>query len=142
MDRNDRNIEDLFRTLFEQFAVIPTPGLWNKIQAKISWKQFLSFGLNSFNVFYLALIIALAGAGTYLLLSRPIPQGITENSEIIPSSQAIQPEPTHDQVISRQGKIAAVKKTPGPIEPASVKKTGTEPASRAASRQDVSNDKT
>jgi PKD repeat protein len=142
MDRNDRNIEDLFRTLFEQFTVNPTPGLWNKIQAKISWKQFLSFGLNSFNVYYLALIFALAGAGTYLLLSRPIPQGITENSEIIPSSQAIQPEPTHDQVISRQGKIAAVKKAPGPIEPASVKKTGTEPASRAASRQDVSNDKT
>ena len=119
MDRKDRNIEDLFRTLFEQFTVNPTPGLWNKIQAKISWKQFLSFGFNSFNVYYLALIFALAGAGTYFLLSRPIPQGITENSEITPPSQAIQPAPTHDQVISRQGQIAAVEKAPGHIEPAS-----------------------
>ena len=59
MSRNDRNIEELFRTLFEQFTVNPSPGLWQKVHAKVKWKQFLSFGLNSFNVYYLALMLAL-----------------------------------------------------------------------------------
>ncbi len=142
MYRNDRNIEELFRTMFEHFTVYPTLGLWKKIQAKITWKQFLSSGLNSFNIYYLALIIALAGAGTYFMLSRTVPRDITENSEIIPSSQAIQPEPAYDMVISRKDHIAAVVEAPGSVGSTPVKKAGAEPASRTATRQKKSNDKT
>jgi len=142
MNRNDRNIEELFRTLFEHFTVNPTPGLWKKIQAKITWKQFLSSGLNSFNIYYLALIITLAGAGTYFMLSRTGPREITENSEIIQSSQAIQPEPTYDKVISHKDQIAAIVEATGSVESTPVKKSGTEPASRAATLQKKSNDNT
>jgi gliding motility-associated-like protein len=141
MNRNDRNIEELFRTLFEQFTVNPTPGLWKKIQAKITWKQFLSFGLNSFNVYYLALIIALAGAGVYFMLSSAEFQEITAESEIIPSSQAIQPKPIYDRVISREDHIAAVVKAPESFESTPVKKVGTEPASRTNTRQNIPTDK-
>ena len=142
MNRIDKNIEELFRTLFEHFTVNPTPGLWKKIQARITWKEFLSFGLNSFNVYYLALIMALTGAGTFFMLSRTFPREITVNNDIIPSSQAIQPEPTYDQVISREDHIAAVVEVPVSVETAGVKKAGTEPASRPPSRQKESNDKT
>lgn len=142
MYRNYRNIEELFRTLFEQFTVNPTPGLWKKVQGKIVWKQFLSFGLNSFNVYYLALIITLAGAGAYFMLSRTDLPGIIEKSEIIPSPQAIPPEPTIDRVISREDQIAAVAEAPGSVESTPVKKAGTEPASRTATRQKESNDNT
>ena len=142
MNRNDKNIEELFRTLFEKFKVNPTPGLWKKIHAKIIWKEFLSFGLNSFNVYYMALIMALAGAGTFFILSRTFPREINVNNKILPSSQAIQPEPTYEQVISREDHIAAVVEVPVSVETVRVKKTGTEPASRPPSRQKEFNDKT
>jgi gliding motility-associated-like protein len=70
MDRRDQNIEELFRTLFQKFTVNPTPGLWKKVQARIAWKQFLSLSLNSFNIYYLAVLMALAGSGTYFLLNQ------------------------------------------------------------------------
>lgn len=70
MDRRDQNIEDLFRTLLQQFTVNPSPGLWKKVQARIAWKHFLSYSLNSFNIYYLALIVALVGSGTYFLLDQ------------------------------------------------------------------------
>ena len=142
MNRNDKNIEELFRKLFEQFKVNPTPGLWKKIHAEIIRKEFLSFGLNSFNVYYLALIMGLAGAGTFFLLSRTFPREISVNNEIIQSSQAKQPEPTYDQVISREDHVAAVVEVPVSVETIRVKKTGTGPASRSPSRQEESNDKT
>jgi len=142
MNRNNKNIEELFRTLFEQFKVNPTPGLWKKIHARIIWKEFLSFGLNSFNVYYLALIMALAGAGTFFMLSRTLPREINVNNKILPSSHTIQPEPTYDQVISREDYIAAVVEVPVSVESARVKKTGTEPASRPPSREKETNDKT
>lgn len=135
MNRNDRNIEELFRTLFQQFTVNPSPGLWRKVQAKIFWKQFLFFGMNSFNVYYLALIMAIAGAGFYYMLSRPAPDGISENSDIISSSQAVQPEPTQDQVISRKDQVAAVAETLGTIESTPLKEESIKPAIPLARRQ-------
>jgi gliding motility-associated-like protein len=142
MNRNDRNIEDLFRTLFEQFRVNPTPGLWKNIQGKVAWKQFLSFGLNSFNVYYLALIIALGGAGAYFMFSRNDLPGITEKNEIAPSPQAIPPEPTHVQVISRQDHIAAVAKVPGSVGSTPVKEAVSEPAPGTDNPQEKTTHKT
>ncbi len=142
MYRNDKNIEELFRTLFEQFTVNPTPGLWKTIQAKIAWKQFMSFGLNSFNVYYLALILAVAGAGTYFMLSRTVPREITENSGIIPSGQAIQSEPADEPLISREDHISAVAEVPVPARSTPVIKIGAKPASRTDKPQQKPGDET
>jgi gliding motility-associated-like protein len=142
MNRNNRNIEDLFRTLFEQFTVNPTPGLWKNIQGKIAWKQFLSFGLNSFNVYYLALIIALGGAGAYFMLSRNDLLEISDNNITIPSAQAIPPEPTRDQVIPRFDHISAAAKEPGSVGSRPLKKTASEPAPATGTRQQKSTHKT
>ncbi len=139
MNWKDRNIEELFRTLFQQFTVNPSPGLWRKVQAKIFWKQFLSFGMNSFNVYYLALIMAVAGAGTYFMLSRPAPNRISENSDILPSSQALQPEPTQDQVISQKTQVAETLAT---NESKPSKKESIEPATPPARRQKETDDNT
>ncbi len=142
MNRNDRNIEELFRRLFEQFTVNPTPGLWSKIQGKIAWKQFLSFGLNSFNVYYLALIISLGGAGAYFMLSRYDLQGMTEKNEIISSPQAMPTEPAYDPLIHRQDHIAVVAKAPGSVESIPDKKAAGEPVPGTGTGQKKSSHRT
>jgi PKD repeat protein len=71
MSRNNLNIEDLFRTQMDSYKVDPSPGLWKKVQTQILWKQFLSFSLQTFNVYYLVAAVTLAGIGGYLLLSPP-----------------------------------------------------------------------
>ena len=71
MRRNNLNIEDLFRTQMDSYKVDPSPGLWKKVQTQILWKQLLSFSLQTFNVYYLAAAVALAGIGGYLILSPP-----------------------------------------------------------------------
>ncbi|MFC2112458.1 PKD domain-containing protein [Bacteroidota bacterium] len=72
-------MEDLFRTQMESFKVDPSPGLWQKVHSKILLKQFFSFSLQTFNVYYLAAAISLAGIGTIALLSQPEP-GIQEET--------------------------------------------------------------
>jgi hypothetical protein len=142
MNRNDRNIEELFRTLFEQFTVNPTPGLWQKVQAKVRWKQFLSFGLNSFNVYYLALMLALAGTGAYFLLPLAEARGMKNNNEAMPDSQESPPEPTYDRVISREDPLAAVVELPVSVEPPPVNTAGiAKPASQASIMEKESENK-
>lgn len=69
MSRNDLNMEDLFRSRMESYTVDPSPGLWQKVHAKILWKQFFGFSFQTFNVYYLAAALSLAGLGTYALLT-------------------------------------------------------------------------
>ncbi len=71
MSRNDLNIEDLFRTQMETYQVDPSPGLWQKVHSRILWKQFLGFSFQTFNVYYLAAVLSLAGLGIFALLSGP-----------------------------------------------------------------------
>ncbi len=58
-------MEDVFRAQMEAFRMEPSPGLWQKVHAKLVWKQFLSFSFQSFNVYYLAAAVAVAGIGAY-----------------------------------------------------------------------------
>lgn len=62
-------MEDLFRTQMDSYKVDPSPGLWQKLSIKILLKQFFSFSLQTFNMYYLAAAISLAGFGTYMLFS-------------------------------------------------------------------------
>ena len=71
MSRNDLNMEELFRSQMESYSVDPSPGLWQKVHAKILWKQFLSFSFQTFNVYYLAAAISVAGLGSFALLYNP-----------------------------------------------------------------------
>jgi len=74
MSRNDQHMEDLFRTGLGSYKLDPSPGLWQKVHSKILWKQFLTFSFQTFNVYYLAAVVLLAGIGAYTLLSdRKIP---------------------------------------------------------------------
>lgn len=136
MSRIERNIEDLFRTLFEQFKVNPTQGLWKQIQARITWNQFLSFSLNSFNVYYLAAAITLAGAGAYFMLPSTGSQMISEAAGFISAENVVTlAEPATDQDFVREhpptGEQAPVEK----VEATTVKVADTQSSSRTATEQ-------
>ena len=62
-------MEDMFRTQMESYKLDPSPGLWQKVHSKILWKQFLTFSFQTFNVYYLAAAISLAGIGIYAFLA-------------------------------------------------------------------------
>jgi gliding motility-associated-like protein len=117
MSRTERNIEDLFRTLFEHFTVNPTPGLWKKIQSKIAWKQFLSFNLNTFNIFYLGVAIAVAGTGMYFLFTP------TGSADISQSAEFSAPEHTPPHVVSATAEaVVRNERTAGNEAPAAASK--------------------
>ena len=69
MSRNNVNMEDHFRSQFENYSVDPSPGLWSKVQAKILWKQFFSFRVKNFNVYYLTAALVLITGGVLLISS-------------------------------------------------------------------------
>lgn len=97
MSMNDQHIEKLFRTQAGSYKVDPSPGLWQKVHARILWKQFLTFNLQTFNVYYLAAVITLAGIGSYALLSGLKDTG--QEPGLIPSQAAemeYQAEPSQD----------------------------------------------
>ena len=142
MNRQDNNIEELFRTLFDQFTVNPTPGLWKKVQGRIAWKQFLSFGLNSFNVYYLVLIVGLAGAGIYYGFSRSVRENITEEQITVPPAPPVQPEPVVVQAASSEGQIQASEDAPGSALPAGAAEAASASGTDIPNRPEASGDRT
>lgn len=58
----NNNIEDLFKSEFENHSITPRPGVWKNIEKQMAIKRFMSFDRSNFNVYYLA-------AGVLLLIS-------------------------------------------------------------------------
>lgn len=59
---NNNNIEDLFKNKLEGFSTKPSDNLWLKINRKLAFKEFLKFNPAKFNIYYIALITAIAAA--------------------------------------------------------------------------------
>lgn len=88
-------MEDLFRTQMEAYRVEPSPGLWQKVHARIFWKQFLGFSIGTFNVYYLAAVILAAGIGSYIWLSgSPEPDPASLGQEMEQAGEALTSAPT------------------------------------------------
>jgi PKD repeat protein len=121
MSRNDLNMEDLFRTRMESFTMDPSPGLWEKLYARILWKQFLTFSFRTFNVYYLAAAISLAGIGTWMLLGEQKGGEQQQASSVPVETEA----PTPSTGLSEPGPTMDVAKEPAgvsSIETRTVKK--------------------
>ena len=79
MSKSKENMEDIFRSQFNDYAVEPSAGLWSKVRMKILWKHFFSFKLNHFNLYYLTAALVL-GTGALLLITSGTPE-ITKLSQ-------------------------------------------------------------
>ena len=102
MSKSDINMEETFRSQFSEYTVEPSPGLWSKVQAKILWKQFFTFNLNHFNLYYLTAALTVAAGGILLITSRTPDQselpGQTEMEEVaIPLSAPVEIYPARTE---------------------------------------------
>jgi PKD repeat protein len=84
MSRTEANIEDNFRSQFNNYSVEPSAGLWSKIRTKIILKQFLSFGFKDFNIYYLGASIAIATGIALIVTSNPAQDpGLNDNTTAV-----------------------------------------------------------
>jgi len=67
MSKDNNHIERIFRNKFSDYSVTPSKGVWSKLAGKLFWKDFLSFDISSFNVYYLSAIAGVAITGAVLL---------------------------------------------------------------------------
>lgn len=79
MIEENKHIEQLFQEKFSDFSIQPSPGLWSKLAGKLFWKEFLSFNVSSFNVYYLSAAVGVVATGI-VLLSGPSESKISEDS--------------------------------------------------------------
>ena len=111
MSRNNINIEESYRSHFGDYSVEPTPGLWSKVRTRIMWKQFLSFNLNQFNLYYLTAALAVAAGGIILITSKSL-----EKQELpaknIPEAPVLQEEildNSEDSPVQAESKTGRIK---------------------------------
>jgi PKD repeat protein len=90
MDNKKVNIEDLYRSQFEEFTTEPSTGLWTRIRYKLMWQEFFRFSLNTFNIYYLAAAVSITAGGIILIsqLNRTDKDIKTETVVPSPSIQA------------------------------------------------------
>jgi gliding motility-associated-like protein len=70
MTKNKLNIEELYRSQFDKYRVEPSYFVWEGVQQKLFWKQFLAFRLNSFNIYYTLVAIAIPVTIAFISFSR------------------------------------------------------------------------
>jgi gliding motility-associated-like protein len=86
--------------------------------------------------------MAVAGAGSYVMLSRTSRSGIIEDSGIIPAGQAIQSEPADEPLISRKVYLSEIAELPVPATSPPVIIIGANSATRTDEPQQKSGDET
>ena len=67
MDIESRNIENIFHESFSGYEIQPSDSLWEKLAGKLSWKEFFTFSLTGFNVYYLILLLFVITLGILFL---------------------------------------------------------------------------
>ena len=67
MNTENKDIENIFRKSFSEYEIQPSDSLWEKLEGKLSRKEFFSFSPGSFNVYYLILLFSVIGLGIFLI---------------------------------------------------------------------------
>ncbi len=77
MNLNEKNIENFFKSNFENHRINPEPNVWNKIEKQLALRKFLKFSPSHFNVYYLSTIVLIFS--TILLYNLPINNAVETN---------------------------------------------------------------
>lgn len=70
MNKERKNIAELYRDSFSSYELTPRAGLWRSLSRKLKFREFLSFSTAQFNVYYLGGILTLGLAGA-LFMTNP-----------------------------------------------------------------------
>ncbi len=71
MNRENLNIEELFRSELKDFRTEPSPSVWKNVRKTLFRKQFFRFNPGNMNIYYLGSIILLSGTLLALFLNQP-----------------------------------------------------------------------
>jgi PKD repeat protein len=107
MSNKKVNIEELYRSQFEEFTTEPSAGLWTRIRYKLMWHEFFRFSLNTFNAYYLGAAIAITAGGIILItqLNKPYTEATipVPPTETAPSPEVTGSEQPQSTPEDRQG---------------------------------------
>ncbi len=112
MNKKAKHIEDLYRDSFSGYSPEPRAGLWRSVSRKLMFREFLSFSVAQFNVYYLGAMVA-AGLAGWLAFggagNTDIAPGVNSSSEItvspgkdISNAISVRSSEKEDAVINRE----------------------------------------
>ena len=70
MNTHKNDIEKLFSTKFERFEIQPSEKEWLDLSSRLSRTNFLKFSSTSFNIYYLVIMLILAGTVAWLSVAN------------------------------------------------------------------------
>lgn len=70
MAAKHKNIEKRFIRELENLELQPSPQVWEKVSARLAWKEFMQFNPQSFNVYYAVALLGFAILTIYLSVFR------------------------------------------------------------------------
>jgi PKD repeat protein len=114
MEKENLNIEDLFRQSFDGYKINPPDNLWNKINYRLNLKQFLKPNFGNFNIYYSSLIIGIVTAIALLLSSRTEDKPLLSSNTTVPSVNTKINNETKD--LKKESRIYKIKLTPNKTE--------------------------
>ena len=98
MTAKHKNIEKRFIRELENLELQPSPQVWEKVSARLAWKEFMQFNPQAFNVYYAVALLGFALLTIYITVFRnntkdllsPEPEPRTEisGSSLIPSDES------------------------------------------------------
>ncbi|MCD6598343.1 MAG: gliding motility-associated C-terminal domain-containing protein [Bacteroidales bacterium] len=87
MNIENRDIENIFQKSFSEYEIQPSDTLWEKLEGKLSRKEFFSFSPGSFNVYYLVLLLSAIALGIFLMAKSMMGTDDNEGTKLSTDSQ-------------------------------------------------------
>lgn len=118
MKQNNSNIEDLFRSSFNEYKVEPSAEVWNKVNTKLNIKQFFSGDFKHFNVYYLSAILGIITiigvllsdiSGSGAQMSKSINQN-TDKETYTYKTSTDEVKPNHEYITQGKTKVVVENK--------------------------------
>ena len=89
MTSDNSNIGQLFKDSFSEYELHEPDGEWAAIEAKLSFANFMHFGLLNFNIYYALLITGSIAINAFLGINYFSPKQNKNINNIIPSDSTI-----------------------------------------------------
>jgi hypothetical protein len=64
---NAKNVEAVYASAFKNARIAPAANLWKRISRALFWRSFFSFNTQSFNIYYVGVVLSACGIALYSL---------------------------------------------------------------------------
>lgn len=81
MSDNFRELNDLFKSSFEDFRIEPSKYVWDNISRKLWFTRFFRYSFQTFNVYYFTGIVTASIIGSIMMFNNPAPENMANQTE-------------------------------------------------------------